>query len=190
MRKQIYGVGINDADYQVQPLVNGKRKSCEFYQKWYHMLERCYSSQYQRRRPTYIGCTVCDEWLTFSNFKRWMEQQDWEGKDLDKDILVKGNKIYSPETCAFVISLINQFTKDRANDRGDWPVGVCLYGGGPKFQANCSNPFTRKYDFLGYFNSEHEAHEAWRKKKHEHALKLAELQTDPRVSQALCERYQ
>ena len=73
------------------------------------MLQRCYSESHLVRQPTYKGCSVCEEWLTFSNFKSWMEQQDWEGKQLDKDLLVYKNKIYSPETCVFVSSVINSF---------------------------------------------------------------------------------
>ena len=108
-KRLVYGVGINDADYVVQKwetigYVNGKQKQkliwiCPYYSAWKSMLKRCYSSKYQDKRPTYKGCSVSDEWLTFSVFKVWMEKQDWEGKQLDKDLLFEGNKIYSADTC-------------------------------------------------------------------------------------------
>ena len=77
--KLVSGVGINDADYEVQKytVVSGKRKRiwiCPYYITWTHMLQRCYSEKSQLKHPTYKGCTVCDEWLIFSNFKTWMEQ--------------------------------------------------------------------------------------------------------------------
>ena len=76
--------------------------------------------------PTYKGCSVSEEWLRFSNFKRWMEKQDWDGKQLDKDILFEGNKVYSAETCVFVTSVVNSFTSDSGAKRGEWLIGVSL----------------------------------------------------------------
>jgi len=133
IRKLVYGVGINDADYVVQRnetiYVNGKRTRkqvwiCPYYQAWKSMLERCYSIKYQERQPTYRGCSVSEEWLTFSVFKSWMEKQEWEGMQLDKDILFEGNKLYSKETCVFVSSVVNIFTTDRGASRGEWLIGV------------------------------------------------------------------
>ena len=78
---------------------------------WHRMLDRCYSPYYQKRNPSYIGCRVCDEWLLFSNFYKWVLSPlsgYKKGYHLDKDILVKGNKVYGPETCCFVPSEINE----------------------------------------------------------------------------------
>ena len=66
------------------------------------MIERCYDEKFQIRNPTYIGCTVCDEWHNFQNFAIWMSNQDHEGKQLDKDINSKSDKRYGPDTCLFV----------------------------------------------------------------------------------------
>ncbi len=77
-------------------------KDTKIYKTWRHMLERCYDKKYQAKRPTYIGCSVCAEWHNFQIFAEWMSEQDYEGKQLDKDIKVKGNKVYSPDTCTFV----------------------------------------------------------------------------------------
>lgn len=198
-RKLVWGVGTNDADYVTQEretigYVNGKqlRKQvwvCPHYKTWNHMLQRCYSAKYQEHKPTYKGCTVAEDWLVFSKFKAWAEAQDWEGLQLDKDILIEGNKVYGPDTCAFVTPLVNTFTIDRGASRGEWLIGVDWRKQKGKFRSRCSNPFTKKRDHLGYFTSEQEAHEAWRKRKLELAHELAAIQTDPRVAKALIDRY-
>lgn len=153
------------------------------------MLERCYSARYQKKHPTYSGCTVSKEWLTFSNFKAWMEKQDWEGLQLDKDLLTEGNKVYSADSCVFVTGIVNNFTIDRGAGRGKWLIGVCWHKGTNKFESNCRNPFTKKLEHLGLFTCEQQAHEAWLKRKLELAHLLAAEQTDPRVATALLERY-
>lgn len=187
--KLLCGVGVNDADYNVQPKVNGKKAMCHFYSKWTGMLRRCYSAKLQSRQPAYIGVTVCVEWLYFSNFKLWMEKQDWHGKDLDKDLLFIGNKIYSPDTCCFIEHSTNNFVLDRPMDRGAHPTGVSFNKKSRKFESYCSNPFTKKRELLGYFNCAAQAHQTWRKRKHELACQLADLQNDERVVAALRLRY-
>ena len=189
MSKLVCGVGVNDANYTVKPTVGGKRLRCPFYRTWCSMLMRCYDAKYQSAYPTYIGCSVCDEWLFFSNFKAWMEQQDWIDKELDKDLLVKGNKVYSPELCVFVDRVTNGFTVDSLASRGDWPIGVYFNNVKGKFHAHCSNPFTKKNENLGYFTCPEQANLAWRKRKHELACILASKQKDQRVADALRLRY-
>lgn len=198
-KKLVYGVGINDADYVTQKFehlgyVDGKQKQklawkCPYYIRWQSMLKRCYSKKYQEGKPSYIGCTVSEEWLTFSNFKAWMEKQDFEGKHLDKDLLFEGNKVYSADTCVFVSPMVNTFTNDGGAARGEWLIGVCWHKGENKFQSQCNNPFTKKYEHLGLFTCEQQAHEAWLKRKLELAHELAAIQTDPRVAKALVDRY-
>ena len=194
----VCGVGINDADYAVAKYetieVDGKRKQkrvwyCPYFRVWKSMLERCYSIKYQERFLTYKGCSVSEEWLTFSRFKSWMEYQGWEGLQLDKDLLFEGNKVYSEETCVFVSREVNMFTVDRGNDRGEWLIGVYWNKRDGVFVSQCRNPFTRKSEHLGYFTSELEAHQAWLKRKLELAHLLAAEQTDERVAKALIKRY-
>ena len=197
--KLVYGVGINDADYVVEKketigYVNGKQKFrlvwyCPYHRTWRSMLQRCYSHKYQERRPTYKGCSVSEEWLTFSNFKRWMERQDFEGMHLDKDLLFEGNKVYSGETCVFVTKDVNLFTIDSGASRGEYLIGVNWHKVKGKFQSRCCNPMTKKQENLGYFTCELEAHQAWLKRKLELAALLAAEQTDERVAKALIERY-
>ena len=74
------------------------------------MLERCYSHEWHVRWPSYIGCSVDQRWHSFMAFREWvLAQSEWEGMELDKDLLVSGNKLYSPETCLFVTRQVNQF---------------------------------------------------------------------------------
>lgn len=197
-QKLVYGIGINDADYVVQRnetiIVNGKRKLklvwiCPYYQAWKNMLNRCYSTKAQERRPTYVDCIVSGEWLAFSVFKNWMEKQVWQDNQLDKDLLCEGNKVYSSETCVFVSNIVNSFTTDSGAKRGEWSVGVNWDKEKGKFKSRCSNPFTKKQEHLGYFTCEQEAHQAWLKRKLELAKELAAIQTDPRVAEALINRY-
>lgn len=197
--KLVFGVGINDADYVVRKwetvgYVDGKQKQeliwiCPFYRVWQSMLRRCYSIETQRRNPTYAGCTVSREWLKFSNFRAWMDKQDWEGKQLDKDILIEGNKVYSAEACVFVSGMVNNFTLDSGAARGEWLIGVNWDRGTSKFRSRCCNPFTKKSEHLGLFACELEAHKAWLKRKLELAEELAAIQTDSRVAEALIARY-
>ena len=189
MKKLVFGIGVNDADYHVHPKINGNRQLCKYYKVWKHMLERCYDEKALVKRPTYRECTVCEEWLTFSNFKRWMETQDWEDKHLDKDILKVGNKVYCPEFCVFVTHKTNTFTLGNDARRGEFPIGVHYDFEFKKYKAQCQNPFSRKYENLGWHKSPSDAHLAWKKRKHELACRLAAMQTDKRVSDALMVRY-
>lgn len=184
--KLVCGVGINDADYIVQPLIEGKVVICPYYKKWVSMLSRCYSDKYQQKYPTYIDCIVCESWKTFSNFRKWMETQEWEGKDLDKDILFTGNKIYSPETCVFVHSRVNRFLLDRGRCRGDCLLGVSKKKSG--FEAFCGDGKNYQ-EYLGTYRTSEEAHKAWKAYKHRLACKLVDEQSDQRVAEALRKRF-
>ena len=187
--KLVYGVGINDADYFVQPYVNGRQVCCPYYKKWKGMLERCYDAKLKSDHPTYNECSVCPDWIYFSRFKSWMECQDWVGKDLDKDILHKGNKMYSPELCVFVNQATNKFIIDSMAARGNYPIGVSFHKCTGKFMSACGNPLTKRYDYIGVFDTVEEAHMAWRLKKQEYSLYIASIQTDSRVADAIIERY-
>lgn len=182
--KLVYGVGVNDAEHTVS--VDGKY--CIFYKTWNGMLERGYSEPFKLKHPTYADVRVCSEWHLFSNFKAWMELQDYEGKQLDKDLLIRGNKVYGPESCVFVSGLVNKFMTDRALDRGLYPLGVSDVQGSKKFRARCSRLGSGS-DYLGVFNTPEEAHAAYKKHKAKLAVELAGIQTDPRISAALLARY-
>jgi hypothetical protein len=176
--RKVIGVGINDADYSVTynkiDPVTGKSVQtgiCPFYTKWRNMLIRCYTEKHRARYLTYQGCTVCKEWLLFSNFKEWMESKDWCGMELDKDLIVLGNKIYSPSTCIFIPQELNKFMNGHERGRGDLLIGVSMCDS--KFVAYCNNPFEEgKGRYLGRFSTEIEAHSVWRERKILYALEM------------------
>ncbi len=190
-KKLMYGVGINDVKSVTKySFENGKYKlvwRCPYYVRWCGVLERCYSKSYQKNQPTYVGCSVCEEWLTFSNFKSWMETQDWEGKQLDKDLLIYQNKVYSPETCCFIPREVNLFLTRREKNRGLYPLGVSYQIKPQKSIVELTKPFLSKISidsndtYLGHFNTPEEAHMMWQKAKIERAEVLKKEQTDTRI---------
>lgn len=186
-RSLIFGVGRNDADYVVRPTMNGKEVKCPYHRVWGSMLKRCYSAKYQEKYPTYIGCSVCDEWLIFSNFKKWMEGQAWEGMNLDKDILVPGNKTYAPEYCRFVSAAINSLLGDCGRARGNLLIGVSIDKKSDRFLAQCRGPWKNSY--LGCYNTQNEAHTAWRAAKAEAIRLTVDAESPlPEIREALIAR--
>jgi hypothetical protein len=196
----IFGWGINDAPHDVQEYKKvGQNKwkrvwVCPYYVKWYSILRRAKSNLYKNNQPTYREVSVSDDWQYLSNFIKWVDSQpnrDWETCEPDKDILFVGNKHYSRNTVVMVSRIVNSFTKDRGNDRGDCMLGVYrkIKGKSVRYKASCSDPFKQSSYHLGYFDTELEAHKAWQAKKHEYACQLAELQEDSRVADALRQRY-
>ena len=183
MRRLIYGVGVNDSPYTIVLKINGKRIECPYYRAWFGMLRRCYSKQYRKTHPTYAGCSVCGEWLLFSNFRAWMVRQNWKGKELDKDIMCPGNKIYSPQTCVFVNGSINTLLTNSAASRGDHPQGVKLEKRTGRFIARIN--INGKYKHLGSFGSSEKAYSMYRETKRMHILTIACCEKDVRVKQGL-----
>lgn len=128
-----YGVGINDLPYVVK-LINRETKPwvevyyCKFYATWERMLRRAYQRDWSTRHPSYTGVSVCAEWLHSSIFAGWMSGQiAKEGSEvlhLDKDILLPGNKEYSPTTCAFVPQFLNMSLNICERGSGSMPKGV------------------------------------------------------------------
>jgi hypothetical protein len=158
-RKPVHRIGMNDANYMVCPIVNGKKVRCQFYTVWSNMIERCYDNKFQEKNQTYINCSVVEEWLTFSVFKSWMIKQDWQGKQLDKDILIPGNKEYGPDSCIFVSHAINSLAIGCATNRGLYPQGVSFNKQGRKYRAQCHA--NERNNHLGYFKSINEAEIAY-----------------------------
>lgn len=197
---KVYGMGINDADYvtcvnEYYKDENGKVKQrcvwrCPIFATWVSMIYRL-TPQWIKMHPTYYGCMICDEWLYFSNFKTWMENQDWQGKDLDKDLLSKSGKLYSPETCAFIPQALNKFFTEgkRSEKNKHLPIGAYPIRGA-RYMSKVLNVFSGKVEYLGYFNTPEEAHGAWLKKKLELALLWVEHLQDERVIKALIDRYE
>ena len=99
LKPNVYGKGFVGAGiYKTK--INGKEVRA--YKIWQSMHQRCYDHKLHDKYPTYIGCFVCEEWHDFQIFSEWFELNYKDGLHLDKDIKVKGNKVYSPSTCLFV----------------------------------------------------------------------------------------
>lgn len=173
-RRSYYGVGYLGEGYK--PSRGDKTMNC-----WRNMLNRVYNKNYLDLHPTYLGCSVCDEWLNFQNFYIWYNNNYYEFDDqvmcLDKDILVKGNKIYSPDTVVFVPQFINKLFTKRDNDRGDYPIGITKNHG--RYYASCSvyNINTKKVvDVnLGSYNTPTEAFLVYKEAKELNIRKIAEV---------------
>jgi len=181
MGKLIYGVGINDANYAVSPRVNGRPATCRIYVLWNSMLMRCYSEKYHAKKPTYIGCSVDKEWHSFMAFHSWAVTQDRLGKQLDKDILIQGSRIYSPKNCVFVDVSVNNLLLNHASKQGKLPIGVSVYG--YKYRAYCN--YNAKQILIGSYSTPVQAHAAWQSSKADVIERTANEQTDARVKGAL-----
>ena len=164
MNKLVCGVGFND---KTRPAFVGG-KIVKEYDLWQHMLARCFSEKLQTRRPTYKGCNVSDNFLHYSFFYDWCQEQigfgkvDEKGRSwcLDKDLLIIDNKTYSETACVFVPNEINSFFTDRGNARGEYPVGVCFHKTSGKFNAYCA--VNGKPKHLGLFNTPDEAFDTYK----------------------------
>lgn len=167
IKKLVYGVGINDTF--------GREREQKIYDVWSAMLCRCYDESKRTKHPTYNGCSVCDEWLIFSNFQKWYKDNYYEDYAIDKDILVKGNKVYSPDTCCFVPQEINNLLLKSQKMRGKYPIGVGKDKSG-KFVARISksrNGITRRIE-IGYYLTPEEAFAAYKREKEHYIQELAQ----------------
>ena len=110
--------------YNVAKYDGNNEHNSKCYQTWNSMLSRCYNPNNKSHQKTYNNCKVCEEWLTFSNFKKWFNEFYIDGYSLDKDLLIKYNRIYSPETCCFLPSEINTALITKQNKKSNLPTGV------------------------------------------------------------------
>lgn len=146
------------------------------YVAWTRMIERAYCRAKQVENPTYAEASVCPEWHNFQNFAEWYDSQPFKGAgyQLDKDILVKGNKHYCPSTCRLVPEKINKLLTGSDSRRGGHPMGVNFYAG--KFCAHCSTDGRKNY--IGRFGSAIEAFNAYKKYRENYIKRCAEDMRD------------
>ena len=154
--RRYYGVGyLGEGKYKMSE--NGKHT--KEYDIYHDMLKRCYDSKFQEKRPTYKDCVVEDYLLNFQHMGEWIENNYYEvpgeRMHLDKDILCKGNKVYSRETCIFVPHRINTLFTKSDNSRGENPIGVRLNPFG-NYQAFCHNGYGKEI-YLGTYPTKEEA---------------------------------
>lgn len=182
MRGLVKGFGINDVEgrksIKEDYYVNGKRKMrtlwvCPFYTKWLSIMSRSNCKSYKLTKPTYTEVVCSEEWRYFSKFKSWMESQQWEGLELDKDILVKGNKIYGPDTCVFVPRYINMCINSHRTGDSGLPIGVSRKSKDRQMINPHNNPYIARIAKaveggninLGCFDTSKGAHKAWQEAK-------------------------
>ena len=159
----LYGVGILGTKYRAR--INGKFMR-EYY-TWAHMIERCFDEKLKTKQPAYKGATCCDEWLNFENFYEWLHSQEnfdkWYNGErwaLDKDILNKGNKVYSPDNCCLTPQNVNCLLLKRDSERGEYPVGVRYRDG--KFEAHCKNSVIGSHEHLGKYDTIEDAFQSYK----------------------------
>jgi hypothetical protein len=168
-RKLIQGIGINDMPGRS----NDRHEKPSLYGMWNNILLRVTGGEngaFYKENPTYRGTTVCEEWLTLSNFITWVEShENWRGKRIDKDILCPGNKHYSPETCVLVSTRLNNLLTDRAALRGECPKGVNRDRNRYRARLGGTNG-----KHLGNYDTKKEAHRAYCEAKEEYIREWAE----------------
>jgi hypothetical protein len=164
---EVCGVGIIGSKYAAR-LPHGKQT--KEYETWRSMLRRCFDDDRKLLQPTYNDITCCNEWLLYENFYEWLHSQSNFNKWLnskkwaiDKDIIVKGNKTYSPETCCLVPKNVNNLFIKCQNTRGKYPIGVGKQY--KNFTAKCQNQFTGKTEPLGTYKTIEEAFQAYKRYK-------------------------
>lgn len=151
------------------------------YKTWHAMLKRCFDENTKKRQPAYKDVTCCDEWLNFENFYEWIHSQEnfdkWLNGErwcLDKDILIKGNKIYNSDTCCLVPSNVNTLFVKNNIDRGNLPIGVSKRKDG--FFVQLSNSLENGHEYLGTYQTLEKAFLAYKKRKEEIVKQIAEIE--------------
>lgn len=177
LRKMFCGVGINDYPDSTANLLS--------YRRWCSMLKRCYDEKHLIKSPSYRGCSVCQEWLLFSNFKKWFDEHYVKGYHLDKDILVKGNREYAPDKCCFVPNEINSLFTHKKSEKS-LPCGVSKTEEGFVACIIVGN----KYKTKKGFETQEDAFMWYKEMKEKHIKRVAKKwrdKIDPKVYKAMYE---
>ena len=186
----VFGVGILGTKY---PISEGGIHTKD-YALWKNMLQRCYSDSYKKKHLTYEYCKVSDNFKSFEYFCEWCDKQigfGVEGWQLDKDLLtkgnIKGNKVYSEDSCVFIPSEINTLLVKSEASRGENLIGVSWSKTNKAFVAKVGKS-KGKREHLGFFNTEIGAFKAYKKAKESFVKEQAnkwKSQIDPRAYEAL-----
>ena len=178
--KTVYNNGyIGEGKYNL-------KENKDIYQKWTDVLKRSFSIRIKNKWETYKDVTCCEEWMNFQNFAKWYEDNYYEINNekmhLDKDILNKGNKIYSPETCIFVPQRINELFIKSNKIRGKYPIGVTYLNRLNKYQSNCKTYVSKGHpsysNYLGIYNTPEEAFQAYKQFKEKYIKQVADEYKD------------
>lgn len=181
----IHGHGIND-----MPKISRKKLSqTKEYLLWQGLISRCYSEKFHKKRPAYKGCSASENFKSFSYFYEWCQNQIGFGNDgwqLDKDLLIKGNRTYSEDACVFLPMEINCLFGGRIKSKNIYPIGVLFHKGMGKFASKIKH--NNKNIYLGYFDNPVDAFNAYKEKKKEIIINVANKwkdQIDPRAYEAM-----
>lgn len=171
--KTVYQIGIKGDKYS--------SKTYE-YKAWQHLMERCYDDKWKNKYKYYLNTSICNEWLLYENFYEWLHSQPnfdkWLNNRwaLDKDILIKGNTVYSPETCCLVPPNVNSLFTKSNSIRGEYPIGVHWHKHKKIFAVKCRNPFIGKEIELGYYNDVNIAFNVYKEYKENIIKQVAEIE--------------
>ncbi len=168
----VQGVGVSEKGKHLRTI--GRKRTKE-YILWQGMLERCYSAKLHARYPSYIGCEASDNFKNFQYFAEWCQSQiGFKSKDyqLDKDVVFKGNRLYSEDTSFFIPRQVNTFLTKRKGDRGSHPIGVDFYKVKGMYRATASDGRSCS-KHLGFYDTPEEAFHAYKVYKEALAKELA-----------------
>ena len=173
----VCGYGITGSKYSTRDEIDTNKHGIE-YLTWVNMLKRCFDDKNKEKNPTYKDATCDSQWQFYENFYEWMRSQEnfenlkqQNDVNLDKDILQKGNKIYSPDTCVLVPAKINNVLLGSNAIRGEYPIGVYYLKRNRKFAAHEGGHQNATY--LGLYNTPEEAFAVYKVYKEEKIKKLA-----------------
>lgn len=171
---RIYNIGyMGEGPYKA---IDENKIKTKCYRTWIKIFQRCYIYNDYSKNYSYKECTICDEWLNFQNFAEWYNENYYEipGEKMciDKDILVKGNKVYSSNTCLIVPERINLLFTKRYSERGELPIGVRISSKNGKYEARCNTKY------LGYYNTSEEAFAAYKTYKENQIKQVADEYKD------------
>lgn len=185
--KKVAGIGIYEKG---KYLGSENGKMTKAYRIWLRMIQRCEPGGWQQRnKPSYIGSEVHPEFIHYQDFAEWCHNQIGFGNQdyqLDKDILVRGNKSYGPTTCCFVPAKLNSLLIQERRNIGDYPTGVSWHRASTKFIAQIRVDGSVQY--LGLYDTIDSAKTAYRHAKLYEIHRQAEYykeSIDPRVYKSL-----
>lgn len=173
-KKRVYGHGYIGVGPH-RSSVNGRQTDA--YCIWFSMMKRVYSEKNHLKYPSYKGCSVCNEWHNFQVFAEWFYQQpnhDKQGFHLDKDLIILGNRTYSPDACSFVPQEINKVLSDCRVKRGQWPAGVYKNKGFWKASIRING----SKEYLGIYRTPDEAYNVYKQAKEKYVREQAEKYKD------------
>ena len=174
--KSLYGIGyIGIGEYKTKE--NNKMTSA--YKAWINMFSRCYSESANKYFPTYVNCTVSEDFHCFQDFAKWYYDNMWGENikfQIDKDILIKNNKVYSKDTCVLVDSKLNHILAKSSITNGEYPIGVYfdkrLNAFTPQFKID------GKKIYLGVYNNPTDAFYRYKEAKEKYIKEIADEYKD------------